>query len=88
MFWGYKNMNKTILYFGLLIFILIMFSQSAIAKTPLNGPCVMDSECESNLCNVVTAKCINKGPINSTCGLDSECESNMCNTITSEVYQC
>ena len=75
-------MNKTILSFGLLIFILIMFNYGAFAKTPLNSHCIMDSECESNLCNVVTEKCINRGPINSTCGLDSECESNMCNTIT------
>ena len=75
-------MNKTILSFGLLILILTMFSQNTFAKAPLNSHCVMDSECESNLCNVVTEKCINKGPINSTCGLDSECESNMCNTIT------
>jgi WD40 repeat protein len=82
MFWGYKNMNKTILPFGLLILILTMFSYGAFAKAPLNSPCTMDSECKSNLCNVVTRKCINKGPINSTCGLDSECESNMCNTIT------
>jgi WD40 repeat protein len=82
MFWGYKNMKKTIFPFGLLILILIMFSRGAFAKAPLNSHCVMDSECESNICNVVTDKCINKGPINSTCGLDSECESNMCNTIT------
>ena len=75
-------MNKTILPFGLLILILTMFSYGAFAKAPLNSPCTMDSECKSNLCNVVTRKCINKGPINSTCGLDSECESNMCNTIT------
>jgi WD40 repeat protein len=75
-------MNKTILAFGLLILILITFSQDSFAKTPLDSPCIMDSECESRLCNVVTEKCINKGPINSTCGLDSECESNMCNTIT------
>jgi len=59
-----------------------MFSEGAFAKTPLNSHCVMDSECESNICNVVIEKCINKGPINSTCGLDSECESNTCNTIT------
>ena len=76
------NMNKTIFSFGLLILILTMFSQNAFAKAPLNSHCVMDSDCESNLCNVVSEKCINKGPINSTCGLDSECESNMCNTIT------
>ena len=75
-------MKKTIFPFGLLILILIMFSRGAFAKAPLNSHCVMDSECESNICNVVTDKCINKGPINSTCGLDSECESNMCNTIT------
>ncbi len=75
-------MNKAILSFGLLILILIMFSYGAFARAPLDSPCTMDSECKSNLCNVVTRKCINKGPINSTCGLDSECESNMCNTIT------
>lgn len=75
-------MNKTILSFGLLILILTMFGEGAFANTPLNSHCVMDSECESNICNVVTEKCINRGPINSTCGLDSECESNMCNTIT------
>jgi WD40 repeat protein len=75
-------MKKTILAFGLSIPILIMFSLGTFAKAPLDSPCVMDSECESRLCNVVTEKCINKGPINSTCGLDSECESNMCNTIT------
>ena len=75
-------MNKTILSFGLLILILIMFSHGAFARAPLNSLCMMDSECESRLCNVVTEKCSNKGPINSTCGLDSECESNMCNTIT------
>ena len=75
-------MNKTILSFGLLIFIFTMFSQSAFAKAPLNSHCVMDSDCESNLCNVVSEKCVKKGPINSPCGLDSECESNMCNIIT------
>jgi hypothetical protein len=75
-------MNKTILSFGLLILVLIIFSYGVFAKAPLNSTCTMDSECESSLCNVVTRKCINKGPINSACGLDSECESNMCNTIT------
>jgi hypothetical protein len=37
MFWGYKNMKKTIFTFGLLILILIMFSRGAFAKAPLNS---------------------------------------------------
>ena len=41
-------MNKTILAFGLLILIFTMFSRGALAKAPLNSPCVMDSECESS----------------------------------------
>ena len=75
-------MNKTIPSFVLLILILIMYSHSAFAKSPLNSYCLMDSECESNICNTITLTCINKGSFNSPCGFDSECESNMCNIIT------
>ena len=56
-------MKKTIFSFGLLILILIliliMFNHGAIHKAPLNSPCLMDSECESNICNTITRKCTN-----------------------------